>query len=484
MIIDPIPLGNLWQRLRGDDTYSRGIRAVISFIEKRLGGQFIYDRALLYGGKDELANLFEIAQVMQNAGIIISYGKTEDIADEPSIFEWYVAYGKHHHGRAGGMSLKSERDALIPALAEALERYLWSFTKDYFESPTNATYREISEKGTAIDPVRFAGYSREQRSARPELTITTDSSFLWIKAQNLILKKDIWVPAQIVSGSYGGSVRRTKSEPIIWTTITNGLATGPTRAFAQLNGTLELIERDAFMIMWLNKITLPRIDLEDLARVHDSIARLLSICNRYRLIVDAVRLATDAPAYAIYAIVRDISGNNPHITVGLKAHRDLAHAVEGAALEAIRMRKNVRSEIKHDPDETGGDKKAHNINHSERTHYWQKDNRPAELAWMYAGQFQKSAPEAWDNDSIEGHLARIIKWCATRGYSFATVPLGTKKNNPTEWHVEMVVIPELEPLHQDEHFQYHGTTRRAEVPALCGYTARMNPFIEEPHPFA
>jgi hypothetical protein len=55
--------------------------------------------------------------------------------------------------------------------------------------------------------------------------------------------------------------------------------------------------------------------------------------------------------------------------------------------------------------------------------------------------------------------------------------------NVSPWHIEMVVIPELQPIHYSEDLPHIGGARLSEIPTRFGYTPRT-PFIEEPHPFA
>jgi hypothetical protein len=79
----------------------------------------------------------------------------------------------------------------------------------------------------------------------------------------------------------------------------------------------------------------------------------------------------------------------------------------------------------------------------------------------------------------------VIEWCRGKEYEFASVSLGLSKKNPTSLHVEMTVIPELQPLYK------RGATlsgvatgeRVREIPRLFGYTPAETMSLDEPHPF-
>ncbi len=92
--------------------------------------------------------------------------------------------------------------------------------------------------------------------------------------------------------------------------------------------------------------------------------------------------------------------------------------------------------------------------------------------------------EAWERDSEKEHLARIIEWCRANDYEFASVDLGASRANVSPWHIRMVVIPELQPIHQNEKLPCLGGERLKSVPAKLGCIPRAVPFTEEPHPFA
>ncbi len=124
-----------------------------------------------------------------------------------------------------------------------------------------------------------------------------------------------------------------------------------------------------------------------------------------------------------------------------------------------------------------------NITHHEHMLYWLHPERIGRLDFLTSGPVQKKDPAVWENDSAPQHLDRITAWCRSREYELASVDIGRSKKNPTHLKVEMVVIPELQPMHLTEKFPCLGGKRIAEIPAMFGYTPRATPFADEPHPF-
>lgn len=479
MLRDTLNFEHVWARLYPKSPARRGIIQFIRFLERKLGARFQYDVAAL-PGDPELIDLFEIAERLRDGGIVSSYSRGFSLPDEPPLKKWYVGYGKTASS-AGGMDAKSDYAALTRALAEAVERFLWADTMDYFNAPYLATAADMKHRKTIL-PQRFAGFSTAQRSTNPRLTLSPDQTYLWVKGYSWSQNKSVWVPAQTVSGMYGSRVfRRNIEEPVIIAPITTGLATGPTREFALRAGALEIIERDAFMIMWLNQVTPPRLDLGALSKDSPELLLMLDRFSRYRLTASVVLLPTDAPAYAVCGVIQDQTGNLPAITVGLKADSNLAKAACGALYEALRIRIMIRDRLKR-PQKFPTPLKE-DITHLERLEYWARPGYEKKLSFLLDGDTVHPS-EPWDKDDEHELWKRILRWCRENKYECASVDLGASRKNVSPWHVQMVVIPELIPLHLNERYPYLDDTRRISVATQFGYTPLANAFNDEPHPFA
>lgn len=447
-----------------------------------MGARFLYDETRIPYGRIELVDLFELAAKLQQAKIITDINPIISPPDEPPFFQWRVECATPDKHAAGGMAITDERDAVLPALAEAVERYLWISKNDYFVAPMTATAEEIKSHGPAILPTQYAGYTDKQRAEDPRRTLQADAKYLWIKGHSYTKDNSVFIPAQIISGYHGTHATHSGREPMILQPITTGLATGPTREFALLNGALEILERDAFMITWLNQLTPPRIDLNALAKNDVVLMRLLKTCERYRLYISAVALPTDAPTHAVCVIVRDESGQRPNVTIGLKAHRSLTAAVKGACMEALRIRQTIRFRDQHFPLDPN--KPKNEIVHLERAQYWGAPGSADKLSFLVSGHVAGITETPWENDTIEEHWQRILSWCKDSGYECASVDLGRSKHNASPWKIEMVTMPEMQPMHQTERLIYLGGDRLKSVPKKFGYTPRTEPYAAEPHPFA
>jgi ribosomal protein S12 methylthiotransferase accessory factor len=465
-----------------DALAGRAVDSFLGFIEQKLGVTIMYDTRKIPFGRVDLVEQFRLVEELKRTGVIKSLYPAQNIPDEPPQSLWHAACGGHETNTpVGGCAWKDDAGALMATLAEGLERYIWWEERDYFVSPLRATYSDIQKHGPAIAPERFAAFSPEQRKETPRRKIESSSKFLWIRGTSLVSRKPTYLPAQTVSALHDPEIFR--GEPLIRHSNTTGLATWPTQAGARLGGALEVIEREAYMIMWLNQLILPRISLESVRTRSASLSEFIDTCERYRLKVHTIKLLTDAPTHAVCVVLEDESSMAPRYSFGLKAHRSLPYAIEKAMVEALRARRWYRHQS-NEGKMWDIAVPARRVGHLDRILYWGVAEHAKNLAFTIAGEIRDTTPAPWENDTVEEHLERVVEWCRTSGYECVSVSLGTSKKNPTPWSVEMVVMPELQPTYLEERAQQLGGERWKSVPRYFGITPRSTPFSDTPHPFA
>jgi ribosomal protein S12 methylthiotransferase accessory factor len=96
-------------------------------------------------------------------------------------------------------------------------------------------------------------HDRQQVSGFPFTRFTRSTRLSFVEGFSLADGRPAFLPAQLVYLHYD------RSEPPIGYPTSNGLACGPTLAEAVLAALLELVERDAMMLVWANRLSLPRL---------------------------------------------------------------------------------------------------------------------------------------------------------------------------------------------------------------------------------
>jgi ribosomal protein S12 methylthiotransferase accessory factor len=165
----------------------------------------------------------------------------------------------HLSGIGGAGATRAE--AAASAVGEALERYSASFVpKDALVTAS------ASELGAgAVEPERFALFSDRQHAAAgfPFRRFTGDTRVAWIAGRSLPSGEPAWLPAELV---FLADTALEGDRPIGYAT-SSGMACGETREPTLVRGLCELLERDAFMIVWANRLSLPLLDWTSDSRI-------------------------------------------------------------------------------------------------------------------------------------------------------------------------------------------------------------------------
>jgi len=266
--------------------------------------------------------------------------------------------------------------------------------------------------------------------------------------------------------------------------ITTGLATGKYLEEAIIKGILEVIERDAFMISYLNKLSPPIIDLEYLSAQDEETARIIKNFKRYNLEIYALQLPTDfSDIYIVAAFIIDCTGLGPALSIGASADFN----VKTAFLDALSESLSVRFSLKF-KDRFKNKIDLNKIGQEERIIYWAKQENLPKIDFFFKGErikinlkqdFYKITD---DKKYYKEKLKFLVNELRAKNYEACYVELTTPEIKKLNLRSVFVVIPELQPLHLDESIPYFGGKRLKEVPLKLGYQP-AEVLNQEPHPF-
>lgn len=140
---------------------------------------------------------------------------------------------------AGGIG-RSEEDAKLAAIGEAVERYCASIASLPIKTKSS------THKNKRVDAQEWCLFTREQRHDPnfPFGNIYSEEC-LFTNAYNFQNNEEIWVPHPFVA---------LRDDYQTGVPTSSGLAAGPTAHWALLRAIQELIERDGLMMTWLHSI--------------------------------------------------------------------------------------------------------------------------------------------------------------------------------------------------------------------------------------
>jgi len=278
--------------------------------------------------------LFEL--VDERTGVVRSVSRLSKSCREPELPLVYQSRLANFDFRnaditervASGKAMTDEA-AGLGAIAEALERYC-ACQPDVGRLILSAA-ADLPE--LAIPPDALVLYSTQQYADPRHFRVKPEpgQKLTWILGRCVGAETPAFVPASLVYMNFAG---RTGSEAFAPAT-SNGLAAGRDLPSAILAGLYELIERDAFVIGWLNRIPARRIVFDE---KEGNVGIIVQHYRRYGVEIAAFDITTDIAVPAIMGLAIDRSGALPAVVVGLGCSLSPAVALERALMEICQVR--------------------------------------------------------------------------------------------------------------------------------------------------
>ena len=269
-------------------------------------------------------------------GIIHNVEECLCAACEPSIFraacelgagEGLLGSDLDHLSGVGGMG-RSRSAAASAAVGEALERY--SATYVPVARLVAASAAELGE--AAVRPERFALFSEGQHRIRgfPFQRFEERTRVYWVEGREIRTGRCAYLPAELV---FLGRARPDDAVPIGYAT-SSGLACHEEVDTAVERALLELLKRDAFMLVWANRLSLPLLD----GRGCPSIERDEAVFSAAGLRYAAVDLSVFHRLPTVLGVVRAPEGFAGSVGVGAAAAPTIELAWWKALAEAFATR--------------------------------------------------------------------------------------------------------------------------------------------------
>jgi ribosomal protein S12 methylthiotransferase accessory factor len=146
--------------------------------------------------------------------------------------------------------------ALVPALAEGLERYSAAVFRN--EQFIWATAKSLGDEALNLDNVPRCTATELAHPKCPLVLPNKTKQIRWVKALSVLDRRVVYLPAVMVYSHVGYAV----PEERFWFQISTGCAAHVSYERALVAGIYEVLERDAISITWLQKLSLPKIEID------------------------------------------------------------------------------------------------------------------------------------------------------------------------------------------------------------------------------
>jgi ribosomal protein S12 methylthiotransferase accessory factor len=377
---------------------------------------------------------------------------------------------------SGGIDYTPE-GALAAAIGEAAERYAGAYIPA--SHMVAATAAELGD--SAAEPASFALFD-EAQYAEPGFhfkRFDSQTRVRWSPAFRLPEGEPAYVPTQLVHLLAQSSLDDT---PIGYAT-SSGMACGATLEEAILSGLLELVERDAFLLTWYNRLSLPQVDWSEnvqLVRLENEFFRPTGL--RYSVIDMSVFLGVPTAL----GIVLDESGG-PAFAAGAASAVTMDVAVRKALREAFQTRAFARQLRADMPDWSCGDPREVS-GFEEHVLYHAYPSRAGLDDFLVASPSRVRVADVApvEGRNVTAQIRAIVARLARAGVDTFVVDTAPGDLRAAGLHAVTVVCPQLCRLDVPYDLRYFGAARLFGASFAAGVVDRpftredLNP---EPHPF-
>ena len=357
----------------------------------------------------------------------------------------------------------TREEAQRGAIGEALERYcasIYDSSRLHFGPATADT--------PCIEPSEFVLYSKRQYAAQtfPFRPYETGRALHWCLASYLD-GKPVRVPA---SETYLAFPAYAIGENFSLLTTT-GLAAGETLDEAILHGLYECIERDAFVLHWMNRLTPTEVMLDGLPVCE----YVRGVFRRSGIDLRVFLLGTDIPVPAAMAVTVDCSGRIPAAAVGLGCHLSGSRAVERAVLEVCQVyaSESGRAQGGMLTDPSRGYDQVRT--HEDHGGFFSIPDRLHEFDHLFTCPVRiatSALPETASGDSSLD-LARVGAAVEAAGARVAFVDLTTTDLRDFPVRVVRTFAPGLQPMHFGFGWERLGGTRLYSIAQRLGQDTKI-----------
>ncbi len=379
---------------------------------------------------------FKLLEEKDRLGIL---RRSFNFTDEPKFWMYSCV---SNEGKYESSSLDENKQfAKVKALGEYIERYC-------LDNPQQDFFYESFNKigGSAVNPSDFVNFRDKDLNFRKKeyLEKIKSSKIKWIEGRSESDGSKTLIPAQLVYVDYDFN-----GEPMIRPRVSTGAATHETFDEALHSGILENIERDSYMISFLSKKSLPKINLRD------GFSREFDYFKRYLLELHVFETTTELGIPSFMCLNLDKTGLGPAVSVGLKSDLDPRRAIIGSIRESQQVRQWIRNLwIQRDGPKISRPEDIKEI--EDRGFYWYDLDRINNLDYLL------NSSDIKDDREIKSQVEKkkdLVEHLKERGIDTYSVDLTAEQFREAGFYVVRAIQPQLHPLFLDEAFPCYWSER-------------------------
>lgn len=373
--------------------------------------------------------------------------------------------------RAGGTGL-DEGEALVPTLAEALERYSMAVFRN--EQFLSASAEDIASDALDLASIPRCSATELSHAKCPIVVPDKTKPIRWVKALSLSTGGFTYVPAVMVYSHTGYAV----PEERFWFQISTGCAAHLSYERAIVAGICEVIERDAISVLWLQKLPLPRIEIDCIP------ATLAPYWERYmRASTDLEYLffdaTTDSGIPTVFALQIAPHNHRVHTLVACSTGSTIVDGVSKVMRDLAGLRPAFRK-VRSVPDSWDD---FTDLFHGAT--FMAKAESADAFRFLTQTKATRRLSEIQSKQQMDVSLHGMIRMLKQKQWNAYVVDLSTDEAIRADMRVVRVIIPNLQPISFRYRARFLGTPRLYSAPLAMGYPSLSEDKLNDwPQPFA
>ena len=428
-----------------------------------------------------------MAFVSPKVGVIREIAPQGRGAEEPVPPYLYTATLSHFDFRTADKSERiaagkgrTEPEAIASAIAEAIERYCayqWDPARTFLAA------RDTLEV-PSISPAECVLFAERQYMLPGWRTVRwrEADAVTWMMGVELTGARPVALPAGLVYLV----TPPPRAEDFFVPASSNGMAAGSSLSGAVYSGLCELMERDALLITWMNRLPAVEIDLHGSPGTGRDLAIHFAA---FGVVVRAFLLPTDLPAAVVMAVSFDDDPRKPAQVIGMGCHTDPGVALTKAIFEMCQGRPAEARRFVDKPPRGRLVKYEDVKTLDDHSAFASLPENRDEFAFLWASGDRRRIQDVPNPSSgdLERDLAYCVEALGALGSRVAYADLTLPDVSPYGIHAVRVLATGLQPVHFGHDMTRFGGRRLFEVPQRLGVADRvrteadLNPC---PHPLA
>lgn len=378
---------------------------------------------------------------------------------------------------AGSGAGYTRQEALRAAQGEFAERYCLAQVSR--EELVLGSYVQVAGDfpGTP-PPAEWALFSEAQHASLPFARFRRDTHLAWLRGRALCADLPALVPVCLVNMPY---LPGAASEDVVGYATSTGAACWTTWRGACLRGLLECIERDAFAIIWRNRLPCPRIIVDAASSLH---AEYESRFRRPGVDLRLYQSTLDVEVPSVLGVVVDQRRTPPATMCSGASAPTITAAVRKTLVElsqGIKWMEHIRTvDREFAPDYSD----VHSFEDHVRLYCMRDMSR--HVAFLEGGGEVRLSALERGSDHTGDPLDRCLELLNARGLEVLAFDRTTVDVADCGLRVAKVVVPGFEQIEGNHLWRYLGGPRWRDVPVALGQ--RATPIRETdcnpvPHPY-